>query len=293
MKPIIFILLFISTLTVLAQSDHTKVISETNVIPSYCLEVTYDKTVHLIFPSGIAYIDLGSSNIIAGKAEGAENVVRVKAAVKDFLGETNFSVITDEGSFYSFIVNYSDKPEKLNIEMKDFLHSEKFGNHPENSMEVHLSGLGDESLLAVQMAMEKIYKTNRKRIKHVDSNQFGIEFSLRGIFCHNGLLFLHTEIKNTSDIPFDIDFLVFKIVDKKVVKRTAIQETIIEPVRAYNYLTSVIGKESESTVFAFNKFTIPDKKQLVVELFEKDGGRHQRFVIKNADLAKARTIGRL
>ena len=293
MKPIIFVLLFISTLTLFAQNDNTKVIPETNVIPSYCLDVTYDKTVHLIFPSGIAYIDLGSSNIIAGKAEGAENVVRVKAAVKDFTGETNFSVITDEGSFYSFIVNYSENPGKLNIEMKDILHAEKLGNQSENSMEVHLSELGDESPQTVHTAMEKIYKTNRKRIKHVNSNQFGIEFSLRGIFCHNGLLFCHTEIKNTSDIPFDVDFLVFKIVDKKVVKRTAIQETIIQPVRAFNYLTSIKGKESESTVFTFKKFTIPDKKQLVVELFEKNGGRYQRFIIKNADLAKARTIGRL
>ena len=293
MKTIIFVMLFISTLTLSAQNDYTKVIPKNNVIPSYCLEVTYDKTVHLIFPSGIAYIDLGSSNIIAGKAEGAENMVRVKAAVKDFREETNFSVITDEGSFYSFIVNYSNNPEKLSIEMKDFLHAEKLGNQPENSMEVHLSELGDESPQTVQMAMEKIYKTNRKRSKLAESNQFGIEFSLRGIFCHNGLLFFHTEIKNISDIPFDVDFLVFKIVDKKVVKRTAIQETIIEPVRAYNYLTSIKGKESESTVFTFQKFTIPDKKQLVVELFEKNGGRHQRFVIKNGDLAKARTIGRL
>lgn len=294
MKSIIFnLLIVISTLPLFAQNDYTKVIPKNNVIPSYCLEVTFDKTVHLIFPSGISYIDLGSSNIIAGKAEGAENVVRVKAAVKDFYEETNFSVITDEGSFYSFIVNYSVNPEKLSIEMKDFLHDDKLGNRPENSMEVYLSELGDESPQAVQMAMEKIYNTNRKKTRHVHSKQFGMEFMLRGIFIQNGLLFLHTEIKNTSDIPFDIDFLVFKIVDKKVVKRTAIQETIIKPVRAYNYLTSVNGKESESTVFALKKFTIPDKKQLVVELFEKDGGRHQRFVVKNGELAKARTIGKL
>lgn len=293
MKPIIFVVLFISTINLFAQNDHTKVIPENNVISSYCLDVTYDKTVHLIFPSGIAYIDLGSSSIIAGKAEGAENVVRVKAAVKDFKEETNFSVITDEGSFYSFLVNYSDNPEKLNIEMKDFLHAEKLSNLPENSMKVHLSELGDESPQTVQIVMEKIYKTSRKKNKLAESNQFGIEFSLRGIFCYNDLLFFHTEIKNTSDIPFDVDFLVFKIVDKKVVKRTAIQETIIKPVRAYNYVTSVKGKESESTVFAFPKFTIPDKKQLVVELFEKNGGRHQRFIVKNGDLVKARTIGKL
>ena len=266
---------------------------KTNVIPSYCLDVTFDKTVHLIFPSGISYIDLGSSNIIAGKAVGAENVIRVKAAVKNFTEETNFSVITDDGSFYSFIVNYSVNPEKLSIEIKDFLHKDKLGNRPKNSMEVYLSELGDESPQAVQMAMEKIYNSNRKKTRYAQSKQFGMEFLLRGIFIQNGLLFLHTEIKNTTDIPFDIDYLVFKIVDKKVAKRTAIQETIIEPVRAYNYITSIKEKESESTVFAFKKFTIPDKKQLVVELFEKDGGRNQRFVIKNGELAKARTTKKI
>lgn len=293
MKQLFFTLLFISafTLSSLTQNSFTKVIAKNRVIPSYYIEVTFDKTVHLIFSSGISYIDLGSSNIIAGKADGAENVVRVKAAVKDFTEETNFSVITDEGSFYSFIVNYSEKPEKLNIEMKDFLHEEKLFNQPENSLEVHLSELGNEPPKTVQKIMEEIYKTNRKKVKHVKSNQFGIEFLLRGIFSYNGLLFLHTEIRNTSDIPFDIDFLVFKIVDKKVVKRTAIQETIIEPVRAYNYLTSVKGKETECTVFAFQKFTIPDKKQLDIELFEKNGGRHQQFVVRNGDWVKTRAVG--
>ena len=54
------------------------------VVLPYGLDVTFDKTVHLIFPSAIRYVDLGSQNIIAGKAEDAENVLRVKASVKDF-----------------------------------------------------------------------------------------------------------------------------------------------------------------------------------------------------------------
>ncbi len=295
MKQLIIISILISSLSIplFAQNDHTKVISKDRVIPSYYLEVTYDKTVHLILPSAITYIDLGSSNIIAGKADGAENVLRVKAAVKDFKEETNFSLITDEGSFYSFIVNYSENPAKLNIEMKDFIHDGKLVNRPNNSMEIYLSELGDESPKTVQLAMAEIYKSSRKTVKNVKSKQFGIEYLLRGIFSHNGMLFLHTQIENTTDIPFDIDFIVFKIVDKKVTKRTAIQETIIKPVRAYNFVTSVPGKSSECTVFAFEKFTIPDKKQLVVELFEKNAGRHQRFVIKNSDFTKTRTIGKL
>ena len=241
MKQIIIISILISVLSfsLKAQNDLTKVISNDRVIPSYYLEVTYEKTVHLIFPSSISYIDLGSSNIIAGKADGAENVLRVKAAVKVFKEETNFSVITDEGSFYSFIVNYSENPAKLNIEMKDFIHDGKLVNRPDNSMEIYLSELGDESPKTVQLEMAEIYKSNRKTVKNVKCKQFGIEYLLRGIFSHNGMLFLHTQIENTTDIPFDIDFIVFKIVDRKVAKRTAIQETVIKLVRAYNFVTAV------------------------------------------------------
>ncbi len=288
-----YLLFSICMLSLFAQNQFTKTISTDRVIPSYCLDVTYDKTVHLIFPSGVSYIDLGSPNLIAGKADGAENVVRVKAAIKGFKEETNFSVITDEGSFYSFIVNYSETPEKLNIEMKDFRFRNTPDNQPENSMEVHLSELGNESPKTVDMAMKKIYKTSKGTVKHVESKQFGIEFRLRSIYSYNGLLFFRTEIKNDSNIPFDIDFLTFRIVDRKVVKRMAIQETVVEPVRTYNNLTSVTRKNAESTVFAFQKFTIPDKKQLVVELFEKNGGRHQHFVIKNGDLTKASAIEKL
>ena len=69
------------------------------MIPPYGLEVTYDKTTHIIFPSAVRYVDLGSANLIAGKADGAENVIRVKATVKNFRDETNMSVITESGSF--------------------------------------------------------------------------------------------------------------------------------------------------------------------------------------------------
>ena len=67
------------------------------MIPPYGLEVTFDKTVHIIFPASIKYVDLGSSNIIAGKAGPSENVLRVKATIRNFETETNMAVITEEG----------------------------------------------------------------------------------------------------------------------------------------------------------------------------------------------------
>lgn len=80
----------------------SRAIPNGRVVLPYGLDVTFDKTVHLIFPAPIRYVDLGSNNLIAGKAEDAENVLRVKAAVKDFETETNMSVICEDGSFYAF-----------------------------------------------------------------------------------------------------------------------------------------------------------------------------------------------
>lgn len=268
----------------------TKEISSDRVIPPYNLEVTFDKTVHVIFPSAVKYIDLGSPNIIAGKAEAAENVVRVKSTIKGFENETNFSVITDEGSFYSFNVKYANELQKLNIEMQDFIHDGAIVNRPNNSMDIYLSELRNESPQEVNMAMKSIYKNNKKEMKNIESKRFGIQFILKGIYIQNDLLYFHTEVKNSSNVPFDVDFIRWKIVDKKVAKRTAIQETVIEPVRASHFVTKILGRSLERTVFAMNKFTIPDDKKLVVELFEKNGGRHQSFVIGNDDIVHAETI---
>jgi len=301
MKQFLFIIAFaVIAFTTNAQTNTgdlyeglTRKLPYDRMIPPYGLEVTFDKTVHIIFPSAVRYIDLGSANIIAGKADGSENVIRVKAAVKGFKTETNFSVITDEGSFYSFNVKYAAEPVKLNIEMKDFMHDGQAANRPNNAMEIYLQELGSESPKVIHLIMKSVYQSDRRKVKHIGCTRFGIQYLLKGIYTNSGTLYFHTQIKNASNVPFDVDFISWKIVDKKVVKRTAIQETVILPLRAYNYVTQVRGKGSERTVFAMDKFTIPDDKQLVVELFEKNGGRHQQFVIENSDITRAEVINEL
>lgn len=79
-----------------------KTFSTNQIVAPYDIEVTYNKTVHVLFPAAVQYVDLGSNDIIAGRASGAENVVRIKSAVAGFTGETNFSVITADGCFYTF-----------------------------------------------------------------------------------------------------------------------------------------------------------------------------------------------
>lgn len=303
MKHIILIFAFaISVFTVKAQENPssgdlynglTRPVTFDRMIPPYGLEITFSKTVHIIFPDAVRYVDLGSSDLIAGKADGVENVLRVKAAARDFSTETNMAVITDDGSYYTFNVKYSDEPQKLNIEMKDFIHDGEIVNRPNNAQEIYLTELGKESPLLVKLIMNSIYKNDRREIKHIGSKRFGIQFILKGIYSHNGLLYFHTQIKNSSNVPFSVDFVTFKIVDKKVAKRTAIQETVVMPLRAHNFAMQIDGRRDQRTVFTLPKFTIPDDKQLIIELNEKEGGRHQSFIVENNDLVRARVINEL
>ena len=263
------------------------------MIPPHGLEITYDKTVHVIFPSPIKYVDLGSTNLIAGKADGAENVSRVKAARKHFRNETNMSVITEDGNFYTFNVKYADEPLLLNVEMCDFIHDGETVNRPNNAMEIYLQELGSESPRLVRLIMKSVHKQDKRRIKHIGCKRFGVRFLLKGLYAHGDLLYFHTEVRNATHVPFDVDFVTFKIVDKKIVRRTAMQEQVIYPLRAFNYVIRVEGKKDERTVFALPKFTIPDDKKLVVEMYEKQGGRHQIFEVDNEDLVRAETINEL
>ena len=263
------------------------------MVTPHGVQVTFAKTVHIIFPSAVRYVDLGSDWIIAGKADGAENVIRVKATTEGFPGETNFSVICEDGSFYSFNARYAHEPEMLNIEMKDFLENGDTTDFSHTRMNIYFRELGNESPLLVKLIMQSIYKEDRREIRHLGCKRFGVQFLLKSVHSHNGLFYFHTETRNRSNVAFRTDFIRFKIVDKKVPKRTAIQERVIDSVRSYNEVLVTEGKSDVRTVYAVPQFTIPDDKLLVIELFEKDGGRHQTIRVENADLVAAKQINEL
>lgn len=255
-------------------------------IESYLLDVTYDKTSHLIFPSAIRYVDLGSEYLIAGKADEADNVLRIKAAVRDFEDETNFSVITNDGRFYSFNAYYSSYPDILSY---DLLTMQK-ELEKENLNDVLFEELGDIAPSLTDLLLETIYTNDKRIVKHLGSKSFGIRFTVKGIYIHNGKYYFHTEVKNSSNVPFEIDYINFKIVDKKVAKRTVVQQQSIIPLRTYKPLIEIKGNSTEQNVFLLDRFTTTSDKVLLIEIFEKNGGRNQTIQIENSNLIKARLV---
>lgn len=216
MKTPMFFLMAVCTALSYAQTgsemsatNKSIAISNTQVMP-YPLEVTYDKTTHLIFPSAIRYVDLGSENIIADKAKEAENVLRVKASVINFDQKTNLSVITEDGGFFSFEVSYHPAPQLLTL---DFARDIPQGNSVKS--DILFSDTGWESPAVAQMIMTSIYTQRREFIKYIGSQNAGISWLLKGMYVHNGKLYLDIWLKNRSRMPFEVDFISFKMVDKK------------------------------------------------------------------------------
>ncbi|MDY4602134.1 MAG: DUF4138 domain-containing protein, partial [Bacteroides uniformis] len=104
----------------------------------------------------------------------------------------------------SLHVKYADEPLMLNVDMKDFIHDGSAVNRPNNAQEIYLKELGSESPMLVHLIMKSLHKENRRKVKHIGCKRFGIQYLLKGIYVHNDLLYFYTEIKNQSNVPFDV-----------------------------------------------------------------------------------------
>ena len=263
------------------------------------IEVGFTKTVHILFPSPVTYIDIGSMDIIAGKADGAENVVRVKAAVRNFAAETNLTVITEDGGFFTFDVHYAENPavSTLNLTVQEpqteGVKKPAAADDPQPTASeglVLLREVGREKPATVKRMLSDIYRQNRTDVKGIRAKKYGIGVEVLGIYVSNDVIYIHTCMYNDTNISFEVDARQFIVADKKLAKRTAQQQTPLEILRVCNDPAVVRGHQRQRTVFALPKLTISDDKVLLVEITEKNGARHQTTEITSRVTSPRREI---
>ncbi|MBQ7894815.1 MAG: conjugative transposon protein TraN [Alistipes sp.] len=265
------------------------------------IEAGFTKTVHILFPSPVTYIDIGSMDIIAGKADGAENVVRVKAAVRNFAAETNLTVITEDGGFFTFDVHYAENPavSTLNLTVQEpqpgGMKKPSTTDTPQQPVpasesRVLLREVGREKPATVKRMLSDIYRQNRTDVKGIRTEKYGIEVEVLGIYVFNDVIYIHTCISNDTNISFEVDSRRFIVADRKLTKRTAQQQTPLEILRVCNDPAIVRGHQRQRTVFALPKLTISNDKVLLLEIIEKNGARHQTIEIPSRELLNAKEL---
>lgn len=225
------------------------------------LQITTGKTTSLIFPFPIRHVDRGTKDILVQAVKEADNILLVKAAAVRF-PETNLSVVTGDGSVYSFKVNYADQPEHWIFYLPELKKS---------TIATYANGILD----------------NHRTIRGIRDRKWDVAASVNGIYIKDDVMYYQILLCNHSPIDYDIDLLKFYIRDKKKSKRTAAQENELKPLHISGNARQVKACDFSMIVVALDKFTIPDAKYLAIQLLEKNGGRHLLMKVNNNKLVQA------
>ena len=343
---------------------HAQVIEELSATP---LEIGYDKTLHLLFPTDVKYCNAGNDNILAEKVGAQPNIVRIIAAERNFPGETNLSIVTADTKFYSYNIRYSDNPEKSYIRIgekyeaphtlpvgldkqmylifpgkiiyedhgsqditvekaegvdnilavkanttfdkesnisvatdagKFYTFSLRYAPNPEvfsfviDKEEQQKVAILDEGELPSD-EKKRIYEGIKKRLPlnlGLDEQISGMDFRIKNIFIHNNILLFRISMMNRTEINYTIDFMRWYIQDAKKSKKTAIQQLEQNILFTFDLPEEIPAHTEKTFTVAVNKLTISDKKRLVIEIQEKNGGRHFFFKLKNKHILKAERV---
>lgn len=279
-------------------------ISQQNIIRSYYIDLAYNKTVSIIFPAAVRSVDMGSRSIIADKAVDVENVLKVKASQIGF-NETNFSVMTADGKFYSFVVNYNETPALLALNLSGSTSTPQ-QNRPEqvsvslDNRTQFMNGSdgqdGSIQFAGVKATQSDIVYNCDRIIRHRGRGKRGAEANkmkarLRGMFVKENVLYYRLAVENKSNLNYDIDYIRYFVVDSKTAKLTSRQEIELRPIYVHNdAITTVQGNRKVERVYAFQRFTIPNNKQLLIVIGEQNGGRELAFQVQNKDIMRAKTL---
>jgi|GEM_PF-185030 len=244
----------------------------------YTLDVSDSKTTHIIFPANLKYVDYGDGTIEVEKANGVENIIKVRA-LKPFTQLTNLSAITEQGKFYTFNLCFNKE-----VEIISYL------------VDKNDTKRGQVAILD-NREMNVLQKDSlRRQIEHIpqrlnlESTNGKVDFAIHNIMVKDGTLFFKMSLTNNSQINYTIDFIRFYIQDAKRTKKTALQQLELTPLFYFNYQPEVRYHQSHVFTAALEKFTIPDKKICIIEIQEAGGGRHFFYKLHNKHLLDAQVL---
>ena len=227
---------------------------------SASLLITNEKTTSLIFPYPIKHVDRGTKDILVEPVKEADNILLVKAASKDF-PQTNLSIVTDDGSVYSFAVSFGETS----------IWVYRFPVQLKTAVSTYANSILD----------------NPKTMMGIKDAAWDMIARVTGIYIKDNVIYYQLDLQNQSPINYDINFLRFYLRDKKKVKRTSVQENEVTPLYMAGNTSQVKADSHNSIVIALDKFTIPDAKYLAIEMGEKNGGRNLLMKVSNRKIIKA------
>ncbi|GGF24263.1 conjugative transposon protein TraN [Echinicola rosea] len=278
---IIFAVLFsLHTGSLSAQQQlEIRPITKDAVLPAYPVNVGWDHTTALVFPGKVVSVDRGHGSVMAKVEEKAPNLLLLKAGKRSF-SPTNLHVVTADARLYHFRISYGESLARSSI----------------NIARQELGFWKNVRLAASRLAADELERAGgavmeEEAFLRRTSRDYRMKFRLEGIYQKEGLLFFRFRVDNRSRLPYSVEGLLFTITDKKQAKHASLREGFLDPLLLeWQDGKGIAGHRSNVLVAAFPQFTLSDKKQLVIQLNEKNGDRNLRLKVRGRDILKTRNL---
>lgn len=236
----------------------------------YSVIVNNSNVTEMFFPDDVVYLIQGNEEVFG--VEYYNNMVKVGTTFGRF-EPSNLFVVDKELRTYEITL------------LNGFANTYSYNFDDGRKYIAHI----DVNSIEMNNLVSKLHSKKRNIFSvGVIKNKF--EMSLANLYVKGDFMFFVFDIKNFSNIDYDIDFLKCFLRDMKKVKNSIQQEVLYDPVYQKDFEKKILGKSENRFVLAFRKFTIPDDKMFEIEMFEKGGGRHMKLTILNEYILRAELL---
>lgn len=265
MKKNIFILLIIHSLNMSSQK------------PLDTIYANEHKNVAMFFPETIRQGVTGAEHFVFTYNRETEQYFGLLQATPG--EESNLLAITKDGYIYSYVLKYKEDLTKLNYFISE---NESIGNEkPEIKVEENTAPKKPKSVRSEYFQKFSEYLLKSKKESLAVEREKGLKLTLEKMVYNASEVYLVFEIKNRSNIDFEIDYLKVYRVNGNKKRKASYQKLEIEVVQSHSIPNQVKNGKAARFVYVFPKFVLGENEKLMLELKELNGDRKLELFVKN------------
>jgi hypothetical protein len=243
------------------------------IIAQQSLDTIYandKKNVALFFPNPIRQGITGANHFVFTYNREKEQYFGLLQAKPGT--ESNLLTVTSDGRVYSYILKYSEKLPKLNYFITD---SSSIGNERPRiktfTKEKKVIDSQENRTAYFQRASEYLLKSKYKPI--ASKRKKGVKLHLQKMVYDASEVYLVIEVKNTSGINFEIDYLNIYRTNGTNKRKASFQRLEQKVIHKHKMPYQVKTGEKKRFVYVLPKFVLGDNEKLMIELKELNGSR--------------------
>lgn len=246
------------------------------------IKVTLNQTTALILPAKISHVDLGSNQGIAFMLDDSIPKI-VKLRINQLfipVEKTNLLVVTQSDKIFSFNVSYAKECLKTVYNIPD---SASILSKEKKIFQITQHHSINDSLHKV------LINRNEFLPRVISKTKGGIKLTLNNIYSSDTTLYFLFNLQNRSTIHYNINYFSMYLTTNTTRKLSMMvtQDSQLPYTFIGEKLDHIATNVTRQFIIAIPKFTMEANQIGLIEIAEKNGGRHLKIRFSNNILLEA------